>query len=227
MSNKKGWDSLRKEDIGETCLVTGGSGFVGSKVVEKLLQIGCKVRIFDMIPSSQSAQVEFIKGDITNYEQVHQVMEGVDTVFHLAAIISLFGKEKLMEKVNVEGTMNVIKACKSQKVRKLVYTSSVAVYFKGENLLDAKEDETPSLEELPHIFQYGRCKWKAEKAVLEANSEDLLTCAIRPEGIYGPRDTMILGPLVKLTLVCFYENLLPKINFCPNFFFFNREDLSK
>ena len=206
-SEKKGWGSLSKEDVGEVCLVTGGSGFVGRCMIERLLELGCKVKNFDLMMWEHKS-VEFIKGDLTKYDQVFEALKGVNTVFHVAAVIALSGKEQLMDRVNVEGTKNLIRGCKEQKVSKLIYTGTSSVSFTGEDILNAKEEDTPDVEKLPKYggFYYNRTKSVAESLVLQANSEQLLTCSIRPHSIYGPGDGISWPNIIEKALVILSPN---------------------
>ncbi len=186
-----------------TCLVTGGArGFLGQKLVETLVAQGYLVRSFDILPSlnSQShACADYYQGDLRNYEDVLRACTGVDVVFHAASLIvpsGVLGKKKRIEvyDVNVRGTENIIQACVQSGVKKLIYTSSNNV------VLDrpiAGGDET-----LPYattfIDHYTESKVLAEKAVLAANGQSaLLTCALRPGGIYGPGDTMFLPKVLQ------------------------------
>ncbi|KAI8893534.1 3-beta hydroxysteroid dehydrogenase/isomerase family-domain-containing protein, partial [Globomyces pollinis-pini] len=98
-------------------------------------------------------------------------------------------------KVNVEGTRNVINACVERKVKKLVYTSSLSVVYYGQNLVNVDETEPYCTT---HMDPYNETKQMAEIAVLKANGNGgLLTCAIRPTGIFGPRDGQASFELMK------------------------------
>src|SRR5690625_3539022 len=77
--------------VGGRCLVTGGAGFVGSVIIRRLLDAGCGIRSFDVVPHDYGSGVEAVTGDIRNFDDVRPALEGIDTVFHTAAIISLLG----------------------------------------------------------------------------------------------------------------------------------------
>jgi 3beta-hydroxy-delta5-steroid dehydrogenase/steroid delta-isomerase len=174
------------------CLVTGGAGFLGRNLVKALLEGGCKVTalINRTALDLQHPNLTLVRGDIAKSSDMDRVCKGIDTVFHTAASIALLGGRFASAKykqdawrVNVEGTQNIIDACQAQGVQRLIYTSSVDVTFDGKTLPHMDED-------MPYARRpksvYAATKIVAEQRVLAANSEHgLLTCAIRPDGIYG------------------------------------------
>lgn len=185
------------------CLVTGAAGFVGSHLVKALLQSGLRVRA--LVRNSPLAlehdKLECFSGDIQNAEQMLQACEGIDTVFHTAAMIATLGGSAVTRvyrdqayAINVTGTANVIRACQVQGVGRLIHTSSVDTCFNGED--DLHMDElTPYATRFSCVYQ--ETKIPAEQAVLAANTSDgLLTCALRPDGIWGAGGSLMLDILV-------------------------------
>ncbi|KAJ3214863.1 hypothetical protein HDU67_001128 [Dinochytrium kinnereticum] len=165
-------------------LVIGGCGFLGRVIVDQLLNAGSDVRVFDLRKTFEDARVDFVQGDITKLEDVRKAMDGVSTVIHTAS--PPHGKNKnAYFQVNVVGTKNVIEACRITGVRRLVYTSSASVIYNGQDLVDADES-LPYCE--VHMDAYNETKAIAEDLVLKANEGPLRTIAIRPSGIFGPRD---------------------------------------
>jgi 3beta-hydroxy-Delta5-steroid dehydrogenase / steroid Delta-isomerase len=176
-------------------LVTGGSGFVGANLVTTLLNRGYQVRSFDRAPSPFPAQpgLEVLRGDICDQDTVAAAVDGIDTVFHTAALIELLGGASVTEEyrqrsfaVNVEGTKNLVHAAQAAGVKRFVYTSSNSVVMGGKPI--AGGDET-----LPYTDRfndlYTETKVVAERFVLSQNGIDgLLTCAVRPSGIWGCGD---------------------------------------
>ncbi|CQD13596.1 3-beta hydroxysteroid dehydrogenase/isomerase [Mycobacterium europaeum] len=180
-------------------LVTGGSGFVGANLVTTLLDRGYQVRSFDRAPSplAQHPQLEVLEGDITDTAVCAQAVHGIDTVFHTAAIIDLMGGASVTDAyrqrsfaVNVGGTENLVHAGQAAGVKRFVYTSSNSVVMGGQNI--AGGDET-----LPYTDRfndlYTETKVVAERFVLNQNARPnggvgMLTCAIRPSGIWGRGD---------------------------------------
>ncbi|KKF03003.1 NAD-dependent epimerase/dehydratase family protein [Mycolicibacterium obuense] len=176
-------------------LVTGGSGFVGANLVTELLDRGLEVRSFDRVasPLPSHPRLEVLEGDITDTADVARAVEGIDTVFHTAAIIDLTGGGAVSEEfrqrsfaVNVTGTQNLVRAAQQAGTKRFVYTASNSVVMGGQRISGG--DET-----LPYTARfndlYTETKVTAEKFVLAANGEHgVLTCSIRPSGIWGRGD---------------------------------------
>jgi 3beta-hydroxy-delta5-steroid dehydrogenase/steroid delta-isomerase len=178
---------LNRDDIGASCLVTGGAGYLGRYLVAALLDLGCEVRVIDTVATTQPGVLGY-RGDILDEKLLKSACRGVDTVFHTAAISTLLAspgrqlRDRLI-KVNVGGTRAVLRACKEAGVSKLVYTSTADVVLDRE-LLEA--DETLSYA-TGSIGVYAASKIKAEHEVLTAdNQEGLRTIALRPGRIWGP-----------------------------------------
>lgn len=139
-------------------------------------------------------------GDIARSEDVRAACEGIDTVFHTAAVLNFkrfarFAERRLSEAVNVGGTQNVLREASAAGARRLVHTSTNNVAFDGRPVVDG--DETYPYAEGARDL-YTATKLRAEKCVLAANDEGgLLTCAIRPGGIFGPGEERILPALVE------------------------------
>lgn len=176
-------------------LVTGGGGFVGRYVVEQLLARGDTVRVFARghYPELATLGASLVRGDLQDRAAITAACEGVDVVFHVAAQPGLWGTWPDFYRPNVLGTQNVIAACRSQHVPKLVFTSSPSVIF--DNRAHEGADES-----LPYPARYeslyAQTKAIAEGMILAANSRDLLTVALRPHLVWGPRDAHILPRLI-------------------------------
>ncbi len=176
-------------------LVTGGSGFVGANLVQALLDRGHRVRSFDRVPSPlpRHPQLEVLQGDITDAGVCARAVDRIDTVFHTAAIIDLMGGASVTDEyrqrsfaVNMGGTENVVRAGQQAGVKRFVYTSSNSVVMGGQNI--AGGDETlPYTERFNDL--YTETKVIAERFALAQNGVGgMLTCAIRPSGIWGRGD---------------------------------------
>lgn len=173
-------------------LVTGGAGFIGSHLVEKLVAIGERVRILDNLSSGKHAnmagfegKIELIVGDLLDYAAVCKAMEGVQVVFHQAALRSVpFSVENptLVNRVNVEGTLNVLTAARDARVKRVVYASSSSVYGKG-TMLPKSEHET-----LSPISPYAVSKLTGEYYCrVFSELYGLETIGLRYFNVYGPR----------------------------------------
>ncbi|KLO36248.1 steroid delta-isomerase [Mycobacterium nebraskense] len=183
-------------------LVTGGSGFVGANLVTTLLDRGHRVRSFDRAPSplAQHPQLEVLEGDITDTAVCAQAVDGIDTIFHTAAIIDLMGGASVTDAyrqrsfaVNVGGTENLVHAGQAAGAKRFVYTSSNSVVMGGQPIPGG--DET-----LPYTDRfndlYTETKVIAERFVLSQNGTGgMLTCAIRPSGIWGRGDQTMFRKL--------------------------------
>ncbi|MBX7433494.1 SDR family NAD(P)-dependent oxidoreductase [Mycobacterium sp. Y57] len=176
-------------------LVTGGSGFVGANLVTELLDRGLQVRSLDRVPSPLPTHpcLDVLQGDVTDVDDVARAVDGIDTVFHTAAIIDLMGGASVTDEyrrrsfaVNVTGTENLVHAAQRAGVGRFVYTASNSVVMGGRRISGG--DET-----LPYTQRfndlYTETKVVAERFVLAQNGiSGMLTCSIRPSGIWGRGD---------------------------------------
>jgi len=128
---------------GKKILITGGAGFIGSHIVDELLEekVG-QVIVFDnfirgtrsnLSQALKSKKVKIIKGDITNFSQINRAMKGVNCVFHEVALWLLDCEKRPRDafEINVDGTFNVLEACVKNRVKKIVAASSASVYGDG------------------------------------------------------------------------------------------------
>lgn len=178
-------------------LVTGGGGFLGLYIVEQLLQKGYAVRVLCRGQYSilDSLGVRVIQGDVRDAAVVAKACEGVDSVFHTAAIPGVWGDWATYHGINTLGSLNVIEACRKQGVKRLIYTSSPSVVFDGHDHVDADES-------LPYpatwLCHYPHSKALAEQAILAANdNHQLRTVSLRPHLIWGPRDNHLIPRLIQ------------------------------
>ena len=177
---------------GTKALVTGGGGFIGSHLVQRLLGDGYQVRVLDNFATGHRhnlaealADVELVEGDIQSYERGHNAVRGCEVVFHLAALPSVprsIQDPLTSTATNVTGTLNVLLAARDEGVRRVVFASSSSVY--GANR------ELPQREEMPAkpIAPYAVSKLAAE-GYCRAFSHvyGLETVALRYFNVFGPR----------------------------------------
>lgn len=135
-------------------LVTGGSGFIGSHVVDRLIEHGVRVRIFDMVLPTFRSDVEFYHGSLLDIEALQMAMHSVDVVFHLAAIADVkdvYERPHYSESINVRGTINVLEAVRHLRPRRtrVIYGSTTWVY--GDTASDIV-DETTALGAPSHLY---------------------------------------------------------------------------
>jgi len=177
-------------------LVTGGGGFLGGAIARKLVQQGFQVRSFSRgsYPALRALAIEELRGDLSDRAATEAACKGCDTVFHVAAKAGIWGPYREYYSANVEGTLNILRACRTHKVRKLVYTSSPSVVFDGTDMEGVDESVG-----YPKSYKaaYPKTKAIAERAVLKHNGESLATLALRPHLIWGPGDTHLVPGIVK------------------------------
>lgn len=172
-------------------LVTGGGGFLGRAIVEALLARGHGVTVVGRsdYPEITALGAVVIRADVTDRTAIEEAVRGHQVVFHAAAKAGVWGDRAEFFAANVTGTRNVLEACRSAEVRKLVFTSSPSVVFDGRDHVAASND-LPYPES--YESHYPASKAEAEKLVLAANGAELATIALRPHLIYGPRDPHLL-----------------------------------
>lgn len=172
-------------------LVTGGGGFLGGAIVRLLLEGGWQVRSFSRgrYDELEALGVEQAAGDLGDAAAVHSACRGCDIVFHVAAKAGIWGPYEEFHRANVLGTENIIRACRSLGISRLVYTSSPSVVFDGRDM-EGVEESAP----YPDHFEapYPQTKAIAEAKVLEANCDALATVALRPHLIWGPQDNHLV-----------------------------------
>jgi 2-alkyl-3-oxoalkanoate reductase len=176
-------------------LVTGGGGFLGRALVERLVRSGHDVTAAARgdYPGLRELGVRTLRMDLADSEAVRTAVAGRDVVFHAAAMAGVWGPKEEFVRTNVTGTRNVVEACRSEGVPRLVHTSSPSVVFDG-------RDQEGAGPELPYAERfdafYPETKAAAERIVLEANGPGLATVALRPHLIWGPRDPHLLPRLL-------------------------------
>lgn len=177
-------------------LVTGAGGFLGQGIVKALCQRGDDVHTLQRgdYESLKQLKVTVNKGDIADRDAVLAASKDCDTIIHVAAKAGVWGDYEEYYRSNVSGTLNVIEACKANKIPKLVYTSSPSIVFAGED--EDGIDESTAIPE-HHLTNYQRTKAEAEEMVLSANSKTLSTVALRPHLIFGPGDPHLAPRIIK------------------------------
>lgn len=177
-------------------LVTGGGGFVGGYVIERLLQRGYAVRSFGRTPQPEleARGVEVICGDLSDAETVRAACVGMDAVFHVAAKAGVWGSWDSFFQPNVVGSRNVVAACRSERVGRLVYTSTPSVVFNRRAISGEGEEMPYGRDWLCH---YAHTKAIAEEETLAAASESLRVVALRPHLVFGPGDPHLLPRVIE------------------------------
>lgn len=183
-------------------LVTGAAGFLGQYITEALLRRGDSVVNVSRgwYPTLDALGVDSVSLDLGNADtpegqrQLVSACRGVDVVFHSAAISGIGEPWERYYRTNTLGTQNLLRAAQLAGVRKFVFTSSPSVTFAGEPQCNVDESAPYPKTWLSH---YPHSKALAEEMVLSANGEEgMLTCALRPHLIWGPRDKALIPRLI-------------------------------
>ncbi|MDC3342511.1 NAD(P)-dependent oxidoreductase [Candidatus Pelagibacter sp.] len=182
----------------KTALITGGTGFIGTYLAKALLKKGWKIKIVDLKYSNDPFLIkncEIYKIDITKLKFNHTCFDGVNVIFHLAALPSISRKsKKIFLNNNLNGTRNIIKCAKKRAIKKIIYTSSSTVYgIPKKAILDEKDAGNT-------IAFYGDSKWKAEKLLINSTKKNFNVNILRPRVVIGPGRLGIFGLLFKRIL---------------------------
>jgi len=177
--------------------VTGASGFIGGKLAERLVADGRRVRVLARrpLPELEALGAEVIPGDLHDRHALERGCRSAETVFHVAGRVGVWGPPADFFRVNVEGTRNLLAACRDAKVPRLVYTSSPSVVYNGGDLRNVNES-APLCTQAP--CAYPTSKAAAEREVLAAHGRDLATIALRPHLVCGPGDKNLVPRVIAL-----------------------------
>jgi nucleoside-diphosphate-sugar epimerase len=183
--------------MSDAVFITGASGFIGGKLAERLLAEGREVRVLARRPLQELEKLgaRVVRGDLDDDAALARGTEGVGTVFHVAGRVGVWGPDEEFFRVNVEGTRNVIAACRTTGVPRLVYTSSPSVVFNNGDLAGVDES-APLCTAAP--CAYPTSKAAAERLVTAANAAALGTVSLRPHLVWGPGDRNIIPRVLKL-----------------------------
>jgi nucleoside-diphosphate-sugar epimerase len=181
----------RTAPAGSPVLVTGGTGFLGRRLVERLLAGGRAVTVLARreAPDLTARGVRFIRAPLADPVAVEAACAGMATVFHVAAKVGVWGDPAEFFAANVLGTRAVIAGCRAHRVARLIHTSTPSVVYNGRDLSGADES-WPLTTRCPS--PYPLTKAQAEREVLAANGTDLRTVALRPHLIWGVGDPHLI-----------------------------------
>ena len=174
--------------------MTGGAGYIGSHLVDRLVNEGCEVVVLDDLSSGrleninhhvESKRVDFVRGDVCSFKQVKEAMQGVDAICHLAALVSIpysMQNPTVAFDVNSAGTSNLLRACLKSGVEKFVFASTCAVYGEAAYLpIDEAHPTNP-------VSPYAASKLAAEQYCIRFYKVyGLKTVILRLFNVYGPR----------------------------------------
>ena len=177
-------------------LVTGGGGFLGSAICRQLHARGDEVIAYQRSGADELEKlgIEIVQGDITDAACLLTASKGVDAIIHTAAKAGLSVSYEDYFGPNVTGTENVLKACRDNGIRKLVFTSSPSVTH-SDGDIEGGDESLP----YPDTYNspYPKTKALSEQQVMAANSPELHTVSLRPHLIWGPGDSHLLPKLLE------------------------------
>src|SRR5271165_5088431 len=176
--------------------LTGGSGFIGGRLIDRLRADGHAVRA--LVRSHAAGErvlargAEPVQGELADVASMRAGAEGCELAFHAAATLGDWGTREDFERGNVEGTANALRACAKAGVRRFVHVGTEAALLAGQPLVDV--DETSPLRPDSPVL-YSSTKARAEQAVLAANRDGFQTVVVRPRFVWGVGDTTLLPVL--------------------------------
>jgi nucleoside-diphosphate-sugar epimerase len=177
-------------------LVTGGGGFLGQAICRMLLAQGDAPVAFQRGEARELADagIEVRRGDVCRLQDVQAAAQGCEAVIHTAGKAGAWGDAALYRAINVDGTQNVIDACRALGIRRLVFTSSPSVAHGGGDI-EGGDESLPY--PLRYAAAYPETKAAAEQLVMAASGQALKTVSLRPHLIWGPGDNQLLPRLVE------------------------------
>ncbi|MEE9296719.1 MAG: NAD-dependent epimerase/dehydratase family protein [Phycisphaerae bacterium] len=191
-----------EDESRDIALVTGGTGLLGSHIVEQLCKRGRRVRALVRLESDttwlRTQDVELVVGDVTDPDSLKRACAGVKIVYHAAARVGDWGKWDDFVRVSIDGTGNLLEAAIDAGVGRFLHISSISAYghVDGEGLVI--DESAPLGRQLARWSYYSRAKVDAEKLVWAAHRDGRLdVTVIRPSWLYGPRDRVTLGRIIK------------------------------
>jgi nucleoside-diphosphate-sugar epimerase len=187
-----------KQGPGRAAFVTGGSGFIGGRLIRRLVGDGWRVKALARSGASATmvseSGAEPVSGDLDDVEAMRRGAEGADLTFHAAAHLGEWGSREEFERVNVGGTRNAVEASRAAGVRRFVHVGTEAGLMAGQPLVNANE-QAPLRPDSKAL--YSATKAQAEQVVRDANGDDIETVVVRPRLVWGAGDTTILPSLVQ------------------------------
>jgi nucleoside-diphosphate-sugar epimerase len=183
----------------QTAFVTGGSGFIGGRLVRRLVADGYRVRALARSEASASAVsalgAEPVRGDLDDVESMAAGAAGASVAFHLAAHLGTWGDPEDFERGNVTGTKNALAAAERGGVSRFVHVGTEAALMAGDPLVNV--DETAPLRPDSKAL-YSATKARAEAAVLAANRDGFAAMSVRPRFVWGAGDTTLMPEIVSM-----------------------------
>ncbi|MBN2135237.1 MAG: NAD-dependent epimerase/dehydratase family protein [Acidobacteria bacterium] len=219
--------------MAEKYFITGGTGFIGRRLIEKLINEGKTIHLFGRESSDYSGLdnnplIKIFKGSLLDINTINDAMKGADYVIHLAGYAKNWAKDiSVYSRINIDGSLNIAEAALNNKIKKVIHVSTIVTLgATGKEI----EDETHSVDPSDYFTEYERTKAAAEEKVLEYSKKGLDILAVNPTRVYGPglisesnsltlmirnymkfRNYLILGSGKSLASYIFVEDLVDGI----------------
>ncbi len=177
--------------------ITGGTGFIGVPLVKKLNSLGHNLKLLvressDITPFKGLNKIEFITGDVRDYETLYKAILDIDLIYHLAAYTKMWAKDKtIIEDINVKGTENIAKIALEKKIRIIYISSFIALGATSVNPVDETYESEDGL-----YLDYAKTKFQAKKLIKEYINKGLRVTIFYPGIVYGPGDFNIFGQTI-------------------------------
>ena len=182
-------------------LITGGAGYVGSVLVRKLVSLGYDVKVIDSLVFGNDGisslinekKIEFFNLDIRETEKISSIIQNIDCVIHLAAIVGEPLCKKIPDaakQINEFATKNLVNICKNKKVKRFIFASTCSNYGSSQNVVNESSPVMP-------LSLYSECKVNSEKFVLDQNNDIFETCVLRFATAHGLSPRMRFDLLVQ------------------------------
>ncbi|MBD3278721.1 MAG: NAD-dependent epimerase/dehydratase family protein [Candidatus Aegiribacteria sp.] len=179
--------------------ITGATGFIGRNLAESFQHEGHEVtatgRSREVGELLKGRGIEFTVSDILDLDGLTNCFAGADLVIHCAGKSADRGSYREFRQINVDGTCNVIEACRSSDIRKIIFLSTPSIYYSGSDRFNVSENEP-----LPRRqFSYGKTKLMAERELLSAAREGISSIILRPRAVYGRYDHTIVPRILAVS----------------------------
>ncbi|CAN5506742.1 NAD-dependent epimerase/dehydratase family protein [soil metagenome] len=185
--------------VPRSAFVTGGSGFIGSALIRRLVAEGCRVRALARSETSAAAVAalgaEAVPGDLSDRAAMQSGAEGCEAAFHLAAHLGMWGDWQDFIAGNVDGTRNALEGCRAAGVKRFVHCGTEAALMSGEPLIGV--DETAPLQP-DSPAPYPSTKAKAEQLVRTGSEGEFEAVVVRPRFVWGAGDTTLLPGMAEM-----------------------------
>lgn len=178
-------------------LVTGGTGFLGIPLVEKLNELGHDLKLLvretsDISPLKELENIEYVIGDVRDIESLYKAVENVEIIYHLAAYTRMWARDKsIFEDINLNGTSNIAKIALEKNIRLIYVSSFIALGGTSAEPVDETYESEDGL-----FLDYAKTKFKAKKLIKDYRNNGLNVTIFYPGIAYGPRDFNIFGQTV-------------------------------